>query len=268
MAFAVAATFSVLANNFIPVSAPTAEGVIAYRPAGPNGAARLSDQVVPTAAAPIANAPAAAAPAQQPDLAAFTAHTSAPAAAVENVRIATVPEGSFVSAQDTRPAASFVKQRLLSIPAVTLMPDALATITREHSVATSLDAAVAERLAFSPDAVAGRTIADLNDTFAQTHTSLLRAPSIGSEREYAEPDSAKTAAKFIPLTAGATNVFASVEAMPFAKLPEIVPASVVLTDNSSEHTAGVVAETSTERIAFEPESPRLQPVAAAFSTLR
>ncbi len=230
LAFAVAATFSVLANNFIPVSAPTAEGEVAYRPAGPNGAARLSDQFVPTAAAPIANAPVATTPVQQPDLAAFAPHTSAPATAVENVRIAPVREGSFVSVQATRPSASFVKQRLLTLPNAAVMPDALAAIKREHSVATSLDAAVS------------------------------------SVRENAEPETARAEAKFIPLTAGATNIFASVMAKPLAELPEVVPASVALVDNSSAHTSGTIADWSTERIAFEADVPRQQPEPTTFVT--
>ncbi|MDI1240656.1 MAG: hypothetical protein PSX80_01885, partial [bacterium] len=264
LAFAVAATFSVLANNFIPVSAPTAEGVVAYRQAGPNGAARLSDHFVPTASAPIANAPAV--PVQQPDLTAFVPHASASAASIENVRNATVPEGSFVSAQAIRPSANFVKRRLLTIPAVTLMPDALATITREHSVATSLDAAIAERLSFAPDAVSLRNVADLNESFAQTHSSSPRRPSIESKRETAEPDAAKAKAKFIPLTAGATNIFASVDSKPFARLPQIIPASGVSADNRSEHTAGIIDEASTERAAFEADVPRQMPVAATFVT--
>ncbi|MEO5859986.1 MAG: hypothetical protein ABIR33_13685 [Pyrinomonadaceae bacterium] len=263
LAFAVAATFSVLANNFIPVSAPTAEGVVAYRPAGPNGAARLSEQVVPTASAPIAHAPVALAPAQ-PDLTAFEPH--APVPTIESVRVAVAPAQSFVNAQAVRPSSSFVKQRLLALPAITVMPDALATITREHSVATSLDIAVAERLALAPDTVSIRSIASVNDSFAATHTVSRQMPSVASERESAEPDVARAETKFIPLVAGAANIFASFEALPLAKLPEIVPASVVLTANASTHTAGAVAEISTERVAFEADVPRQKPAAAMFVT--
>lgn len=120
--FAVLATFSVLANNFIPVSAPASDGADLMPAAGPQGLARLSEEPVYSPAVPVPGAPTAAPqPASQPDLAAFVPHAmpaEVPVSAeIEITAPPTVAAKPYVSAVTEDPSASFHPAKLETAPA-------------------------------------------------------------------------------------------------------------------------------------------------------
>src|SRR5687768_1509276 len=78
-AFAAAASLTVLANNFVPVSAPSSAGEIDTRHLSASDSARLSDQRVRTRVitpqfAPLVSGPDAVV--AEPDLAAFEPHAA------------------------------------------------------------------------------------------------------------------------------------------------------------------------------------------------
>ena len=118
--FAVLATFSVLANNFIPVSAPASDGATLSSDLAPQGMARLSEQRVYTPAASVPGQPAIAEVQAQPDLAAFTPHTIAPEVETDVRPQAAIPqavsEKPYVSAWTHQPATSFERAKLGTVP--------------------------------------------------------------------------------------------------------------------------------------------------------
>lgn len=268
LAFAVAATFSVLANNFIPVSAPASFGEFSYKHAGPNGAAQLSDVPVATTVAAIPGAQQAdtAGALNRPDLNEFTEHE--PAVSVSDIRTIAGPP-NFVHAQAYRPLTTFTRQKLSALPMATVMPDALAEITREHKATTSIVASAEERLAASAERASIRNLADLvlSD---QQHTASANGQNVraNDERVAATADSARVEPKLIPLTTSAANLFRTVKKQTLNELPSLAPAMSRLADTSATHSIASTADaTIAERIEVAAESAVIRrPVAASFVT--
>jgi uncharacterized membrane protein YgcG len=149
--FAVLATFSVLANNFIPVSAPASDGISLHTGSAPQGMARLSNEPVYSPVSRV-HVPSAAVEQPQPDLSAFAPHSvSTEVAKAEAVQPPVVQE-PYVSASTQKPAASFQPAKLEPIPS-TVGTEILSNESEKHYANNVVGDVNAVRMTSSPEAV-------------------------------------------------------------------------------------------------------------------
>lgn len=149
--FAAVATFSVLANNFISVSAPVSDGVSLVPGQAPQGLARLSDQPVYSPVVPVPGTTTVE-ERPQPDLTAFAPHMITPEspAVSEVVKAPAVSEKPYVSAMTQKPSASFQPAKLEAMP-TPVSTQILSSKSGDHFATNSTGDINALRLAASPD---------------------------------------------------------------------------------------------------------------------
>lgn len=225
-AFAAVASLTVLASNFVPVSAPNSTGEIDIRDLSANDAARLSDQRVATRVVTPQFAPAVSNPAAhavEPDLAAFEPHAAAAPEAFNPPKpIAEIiePRPSFLTAWSQIPTAIFEKVKLIAMPETVVESDVLTGSATSHQAS-------------------GQT------EFLSDRDSNVFA------------DSAKYDAPIVPqfVTAAFAVPFTNVERRQLAELPA-APADIEALSAIAEYASDPSAALRLERVSAEPEAAK------------
>jgi Flp pilus assembly secretin CpaC len=219
--FAAVASLTVLASNFVPVSAPTSTGEVDIRHLSASDAARLSDLRVATLVVTPQFAPVVSdAVAVQPDLEAFEPHAAAaPEAfnAPKPIAEITGLSPSFLTAWAQIPATIFEKVKLVAMPEPVVESDVLAASAVSHQAS-------------------GQT-------------------ELSAERDsIAFADSAKYEAPVLPhfVTAALAAPFANIERPQLAEQPA-APAGIDALSTVAEHVSFPAVTFSLDRVSAEPE---------------